>query len=165
MPTQFTDNDSHTWDLTLSIGTVARVRKQLGVDLLAPHLGEPPLIARLHEDPVLLIDVIYTIVQPKAEPLGVSGEALAEAIGGGAGLAAYLAFMEAMADFFQKLHREDLEKIVRTYQTVAEKDVARNQATVERVAQIALRQAEAQVEAKLAELERSGDGSGPTSAS
>ena len=43
----FKDNANRDWSLSLTIGTAMKVKDQLGVDLLQPEVGEPPLLTRL----------------------------------------------------------------------------------------------------------------------
>ena len=106
MPT-FRDTANRTWSIGLTIGDVKRVRTLLGVDLLALDQGDPPLLARLDLDPMVLADVLYALVKPQADALEppVSDEAFGHALGGDTILAAHDALMESLADFFRGLGR------------------------------------------------------------
>ena len=84
----FTDAAGRTWTITLNLGTALAVKDKLGVDLLQPEAGDPPLLTRLGTDELLLCDVIYCLLQPHAGRRGVSDEQFGEALGGEAILAA-----------------------------------------------------------------------------
>lgn len=109
MSQAFRDNTGREWSVEMTIGAAKRVKRTLdGVDLLALHEGEPPLLTRLDLDLELLVNVIYVLVKPQADAAGVSDEAFGEALGGEAILAAHDALMEALADFFRGLARTHL---------------------------------------------------------
>ena len=66
----FTDNTGRTWTLSVTVGTIKRVRALCSVDLAniitieagkAPNVG---LLDRLASDPVLLVDVLYAVCKP-----------------------------------------------------------------------------------------------------
>ena len=54
----FEDAKGRRWELSLTIGSAKRVLEKLGVNLLEPEGGEPPLLTRLGADAMLLCDVL-----------------------------------------------------------------------------------------------------------
>jgi hypothetical protein len=61
---QFTDRSGRRWLIQIDVSTIKRVRSLTGVNLLDIVAGE--LIERLSNDPLLLADVLYAVVQPQA---------------------------------------------------------------------------------------------------
>jgi len=116
----FHDNTGRPWHIEMTIGAIKRVQQLVpAVNLLDPQeaaaderrrdrRGRPlPLLTRLSTDDVLLIDVIFALVKPQADELGVNDEAFARAIGGQAALDAYRAFLAEWADFCRGRGRWD----------------------------------------------------------
>jgi len=106
----FNDSAGRTWTLAITVDAVRRVRDLVGVNLA--RLVEPrepgrelPLLTDLADDLILLVDVIYALVKPQADALGVSDEDFGRALGGEAIAAAHEAFWRELADFFRSLRR------------------------------------------------------------
>jgi hypothetical protein len=113
----FQDSEGRTWELAITIDAIKRVKAALPeVDLLALDDGKPPLVARLSVDVVLLCDVIFALIKPQTETKNVTNEQLGCAMGGGEVAAALKAFWGELHDFFLKLDRNDLCRIVTTQQ-------------------------------------------------
>ena len=93
----FTDTEGRTWTVRITVAEIKRVRAALDVDLL--DLADGRLIRRLMDDPVLLCDALYVLVQPQAEEAGVSDEEFGAAMGGEAIARATEAMVEALTDF------------------------------------------------------------------
>ncbi len=129
----FTDNAGRTWTLSLSFGAVKRVRGLLDVNLLELDKGEPPLLTRLGTDPILLVDVIFAVIKPQADGLGVTDEQWAESMGGEAMLAAQKAFYEEVADFTRSQGRPDMAKAALAQHALIERVIAMSE---ERIGQI-----------------------------
>jgi hypothetical protein len=73
----------------------------MGASLCDLNDGEPPLVARLESDLILLFDVIFALLKPQADTAGVTDEQFAQAIGAPAAGQAVQAFWEELVDFFQ----------------------------------------------------------------
>jgi hypothetical protein len=116
----FTDNAGKTWSVAMTIDSVKRVRDLLGVNLVEPEAGEPPLLTRLGTDEILLCDVVYCLIKPQADSLGVTDVDFGRALGGDAILAAQTALYEELVDFFQKRGRPDRAKAVAAQKTMIE---------------------------------------------
>jgi hypothetical protein len=127
----FTDNAGKTWSVSMTIDSVKRVRDLLGVNLVEPEAGEPPLLTRLGTDEILLCDVVYCLVKPQADTLGVTDEDFGRALGGDAILAAQTALYEELVDFFQKRGRPDRAKAVTAQKKMMELAVENGRANLE----------------------------------
>jgi len=128
----FRDTAGRTWQLSVTFGSAKRVKALLGINLLELEGGDPPLLTRLGTDVMLLCDVIFALIKPQADALGVSDEQWAEAMGGDAILAAQTALYEELTDFFQSRGRRDVA-------TAIEKQ--------RRLVDVAVRVAESRIEA------------------
>lgn len=91
----------------MTIDSVKRVKELLHIDLTEPEKGDPPLLTRLGTEMILLCDMLYVMVKPQADALGVTGEQFAAALDGAAAFNAQNAFYEEFVDFFQKCGRKD----------------------------------------------------------
>jgi hypothetical protein len=112
----FTDNAGVVWTLSLTIDSVKRVKSLLNINLLEPEAGDPPLLTRIGTDEILLCDILFCLIKPQADSLGVTDEKFGQALGGDAILAAQNAFYDELIDFFQKRGRTDRAKAAQTQQ-------------------------------------------------
>jgi hypothetical protein len=112
---QFADSAGRAWTISLTIDAVKRVRGLLGaeVDLLKIEAGNPPLLTRL-TDIEFLCNLIFALIKPQAEKLGVTDEQFGAAMDGDCLKNAQDALYGELVDFFQKLGRRDLVKAVDT---------------------------------------------------
>ncbi len=116
----FTDSENRRWDVSLNVTTLKRVRNITDVDLLTV-LDKPDLLTELAGDPVRFVDVLYVIVKPQADQLGVSDEQFGSALDGESIEHASNAFLEALVDFFPGARRAMLRRVMdRATQTKAE---------------------------------------------
>ena len=129
----FVDSASRSWTLSMTIDSIKRVRDLLGINLVEPESGEPPLITRLGTDVVLLCDVIYALVKPQADKLGITDVEFAAALGGDAILNAQNAFYEELVDFFLKCGRPDRSKAVAAQQKMIQLAVERVKLKIEQI--------------------------------
>lgn len=164
MPNTFTDTAGRTWLVDLTIGAARRVKNLLGVNLLDPAGGDPPLITRLHTDLELLFDVIFVTVKPQADALKLTDEQFAEAMGGDAAYSAYRAFMGgALVDFFRELKRPDVARMIERNREFLEVESAKAAPLMDEAGIVATRMAEEQRAEILNDLTNLGRG--PTSSS
>ncbi|MEQ8785133.1 MAG: hypothetical protein RIC55_02505 [Pirellulaceae bacterium] len=105
----FHDTAGRSWDLTLSIGTVRRLKQTLGVDLLA--VLDSDVLARLSVDLELFVNCLFVICQEQARAGGVTDEQFGAALGGDVFDEAAAAFTQALVDFFPQRRREVLAKL------------------------------------------------------
>ena len=99
----FTDASGRTWELTVVVSAVNRVRDLLGVDLMDVAGGD--LLERLADDPVLLVDVLYVLVKPQADAKGASDEDFGRGMVGGVLDDAASALMKELLGFFPSAQR------------------------------------------------------------
>ncbi len=61
----FQDTQGRTWSVTINVDAIRRVRSLLDINLLDAIEGK--LLERLVTDPVLLCDILFSLVQPEAQ--------------------------------------------------------------------------------------------------
>jgi hypothetical protein len=128
----FNDNAGRTWTLAVNVDAIKRVEGLIkGVNLANLTHGEPPLLTRLETDIVLLCDVIFALVKPQADQLGVSDEEFGKAMGGDAIMAAHDAFWEELNGFFRQLRRTDTARAIEKQATLVKATVAAIEQRVE----------------------------------
>jgi hypothetical protein len=84
-------------EISLTIGTVKRVRDVLGVDLTQPEKGEPILLARIMDDDLFFVDILEELCP------GLDVESL----GSDDVLEAMSLFLEEWTSFFTLRGRKD----------------------------------------------------------
>jgi hypothetical protein len=101
---RFTDNDSRTWVISVTVDAIKRVRALCDVDLLEAIDGK--LLERLVSDPITLCDCIYALCKPQADEQGISDEAFGRAMAGDCLEQATESLLEDLVDFFPQRRRE-----------------------------------------------------------
>ncbi|HMQ16777.1 MAG TPA: hypothetical protein PKC49_12465 [Phycisphaerae bacterium] len=128
----FNDNAGRTWTLAVNVDAIKRVEGLIkGVNLANLTHGDPPLLTRLETDIVLLCDVIFALVKPQADQLGVSDEEFGKAMGGDAIIAAHDALWEELNGFFRQLRRTDTARAIEKQATLVKATVAAIEQRVE----------------------------------
>lgn len=94
----FRDVNGREWPVTITVGTVRRVRSETGHDLMSAVGGD--LLQRMADDPVILATILYSIAVPEPERSRVTLDAFCEALAGNSLSDAADAFCEALCDFF-----------------------------------------------------------------
>ncbi|NOZ57471.1 MAG: hypothetical protein GXO73_11875, partial [Calditrichaeota bacterium] len=110
----FTDAAGRTWTITLNLGTALAVKDKLGVDLLQPEAGDPPLLTRLGTDELLLGEVLCALLETQFEANKVTAENVRAGFDGSTLLAAQKTFYEELVDFFRSRGRADRARAVET---------------------------------------------------
>ena len=114
----FTDNQKRTWQIALNVYEMKRVRAILGVDLVnVIALGKDgkvqvDLIDRIANDPCLLVDILWVLVEAEAKEQGVSDVDFGSSLAGAAIEEATKAFLDELVDFFPGARRLFLKKAV-----------------------------------------------------
>jgi hypothetical protein len=109
----FHDNANRTWTVTINVDAIKRVRSLLGINLLTVLDDGCKLLAELHDDPILLVDVLYCLCKPQADTQNVSDEDFGRAMFGDAILHAHTALIEELADFFPSARqRAAIRKVI-----------------------------------------------------
>jgi hypothetical protein len=127
----FNDAAGRTWTISLTLGTAARVKDALGLDLLQPESGDPPLLTRLGTDELLLGEVICCLLAGQLEAQKVTEEQVRDAFDGNTLLAAQKAFYEELIDFFRGRGRADRAKAVAAQAKVIEAAVKAVEARID----------------------------------
>lgn len=116
---QFTDANGKKWSLAINIGTVKLCRDLLGVNLLEPEAGNPPLVTSLGTDDIFLVDLIYCLCKEEADKAGITDIAFGQSFNGKVLHEAANAFFSEYMDFFRDRGRTDrLEAISREKQII-----------------------------------------------
>lgn len=103
----FDSSDGQTWAVEIDTSTLIRLRKENAIDLM--EVIDGPLLNDLYSDPVKLIEVLFSILQPS-----IDFDAFASVMSGQSLDEAHEALMAALLAFFPKAHRETLEAVLRT---------------------------------------------------
>jgi hypothetical protein len=133
----FKDNEGRTWELRLDFGAAKRVRALVGVNLLSPmkevEPGGPPLLARLGEDDMVVVDVIYAIIKPQTDERGITDEEWAAAMGGDAMLEAHDAFYREYVNFFRSRNRPEVITAIQKHRATIDAAVSEATARMEKM--------------------------------
>jgi hypothetical protein len=108
----FKDNANRDWTISLNIGSAMKVKDQLGIDLLQPESGEPPLLTRLGTDEMLLAQVIATLLESQFELHKIDAAQIYQCFDGQTFARAHEAFYKELISFFQSRGRSDRSKAV-----------------------------------------------------
>ncbi|MDE2100053.1 MAG: hypothetical protein KGL39_22555 [Patescibacteria group bacterium] len=119
-----TDSQGQTWELSISVGSIRRVRaltRAAGeeIDLLRPELGEPPLAERL-TDPCFVCDLAWCLVKPQADALAITDEQFGERMAGTAIGQAMTALYEELIDFFRSTGRQHLAEMLTQHRQIVQ---------------------------------------------
>ena len=120
----FNDAAGRTWTLSLTLGTAMKVKAKLGIDLLQPEAGDPPLLTRLGTDELLLGEVLCALLEGQFESHRVTGDDVRAAFDGRTLLAAQEAFYGELEDFFRMRGRGDRALAVAKQRALIEAAVA-----------------------------------------
>ncbi len=140
----FTDNAGRTWTVTINVDAIKRVRTLVQVNLLDVLDDGCKLLAELHDDPVLLVDVLYCVCKPEADTQNVSDEEFGRAMSGDAILQASTALLEELSDFFPNARqRAAMKELLKKTETVVDRLLDHAETTIaeldpESVAQTAI---------------------------
>ena len=117
---KFKDNNGKEWCLSLTVGSVRRVRDIAGVDLL--DSSENGGLIKIATDPIALTDAIYAACKPDADAAGVSQDQFCDAMFGDCIEQATAAMIEAVTDFIPNpKDRENLRALMRQRNQTLEK--------------------------------------------
>jgi hypothetical protein len=130
----FTDTQNRTWAVEVHVASVKRVRTLLGVDLLQIVEDRCELLARLADDPVLLVDVLYVLCKPEADPRNISDEDFGRAMSGDALEAGFNALLEGLEGFFQDARRRQaVTSVIAKTRRLAEKILDHTQHQIDQI--------------------------------
>ncbi len=129
----FNDAAGRTWTISLNLGTALAVKEKLGVDLLQPELGDPPLLTRLGTDELLLGEVLCALLNQQFETHKVTDVDVRASFDGQTLLSAQQAFYEELIDFFRNRGRADRARAVETQAKMIEKAVAAIESRIQKI--------------------------------
>lgn len=130
---EFTDTKGRRWQVAVTLGSAMQVKAALGVDLLAPEAGDPPLLSRLATDEFILGSVICRLLQGQMEAHGMGEADVLDSFDGATLLAAQEAFFGDLADFFQSRGRPDRAAAVRKTGAMMQAAIRRAEAEVQAI--------------------------------
>lgn len=108
------DSGRYKFALDLRLGTIRRIQGALGIDILNPLNGDPPLIARLGTDAGLIIDCVWVAVERDAKAAGLAdAQAFLDAMSASEAAAVVAAWQEELQSFFLQLGRKELVAALR----------------------------------------------------
>ena len=122
----FKDCKGREWEISLTLGSAMAVRDAIGVDLLSPEQGDPPLLTRLGTDELLLGQVIAALLAKQIEASQYDAPDVLDAFDGETLGKAHTAFYEELRGLFQSRGRKDRA-------TAVEKQMAMLDAAIEAV--------------------------------
>jgi len=120
----FTDAAGRTWTIAVNLGTAIQVKSRLGLDLLTPEDGDPPVLTRLGTDEMLLGEVLCAFLEGQFETHKVTAEDVRAAFDGATLLAAQTALYDELIAFFQSRGRTDRAKAVAKQKALIDAAVA-----------------------------------------
>ena len=117
----FQDNAGRQWTVTINVDAVRRVRSLIGVNLPDVLDDGCKLLAQLHDDPILLVDVLYCVCKPEADTNEITDEDFGRAMAGDAIGHATAALLAELSDFFPNARqRAAMQELIRKTNTVAD---------------------------------------------
>ena len=116
----FRDTSERSWDFSITVSSIKRVRSLVGVDLM--DMVDGKLVEEFLTDPVLLVDALYALCKPQADDLGVSDEEFGEAMSGDVIDHATKALILELIRFFPNTRdRKNLKRVMETTWEVMER--------------------------------------------
>ena len=92
----FKDMKNESWELSINVAAIKKVRDLLNADLLDIQATMPRLLG----DPIFLVDLLYCLCKSQAEAKNISDEQFGEAMAGDCIGAAKNALIEELKSFF-----------------------------------------------------------------
>jgi len=129
----FKDNANRDWTISLNIGTAMMVKDRLGIDLLQPETGDPPLLTRLGTDEMLLAQVIAALLESQFEFHKVDAHQIYQCFDGQTFARAHEAFYKELIDFFQSRGRHDRAKAVEKQKNMILAGVKAAESNIEKI--------------------------------
>lgn len=125
----FNDTTGRAWPVSITVGTLKRIRTVIGIDLTRPlEPPDNPAMVRLDNDVIALVDSLWIACVETAAERNVSEEQFAELLGEDLG-AAREALWGSLSDFFRHLGRVEtvasIQRILRVTTEANQRAAAR----------------------------------------
>ena len=114
----FKDSNGQDWQIILNVLQMKRVRAALGIDLVnvitldKDGAVKVDLIDRIANDPCLLVDILWVLVESEAKEEGVTDVDFGSSLAGESITEATKAFLDELVDFFPGARHLFLKKAV-----------------------------------------------------
>ena len=102
MTSAFKDEKDRDWKLRLTVGLVAMVQRETGVDIGSVTKSDTAWVHFLFGDSAKLVEVLWVLCEKRASEIGVTPEEFGELFDGRTLEAAGKALAGAIADFFPR---------------------------------------------------------------
>lgn len=119
----FKDTQGRQWNISINLGTAMAIKDSLGIDLLQPEAGDPPLLTRIGTDEILLGQILCGLLEDQFEKHNLTAKDVRMSFDGDTLLAAQKAFYEEMVDFFLARGRTDRSKAVAAQMKLIDKAI------------------------------------------
>lgn len=109
----FKDAQGRVWELQINIAAVKRIKAACNVDLMDLVRGgeaAKSCMSELMSNPVVVCDVLYALVMPRAEKAGITDEQFGESLYSDVLENATDALIQELIDFFPKGQRHLLKR-------------------------------------------------------
>lgn len=104
----FVDNSGKTWTVSITVGTIKRVKDLLGINLIQAITGD--LIEKLETDICLFVDILYVVCKDQAQANSISDEKFGTLLGGDSLEQATDCFLDELISFFPEAKRRLYQK-------------------------------------------------------
>lgn len=129
----FKDTQGRQWNISINLGTAMAIKDSLGIDLLQPEAGDPPLLTRIGTDEILLGQILCGLLEDQFEKHNLTAKDVRMSFDGDTLLAAQKAFYEEMVDFFLARGRTDRSKAVAAQMKLIDKAIAAIENKVDKI--------------------------------
>lgn len=147
----FTDTKDRTWDVSITVGTLGRLRDVAGVvldDLVPKRIKSDSVglaaLAEFLSDSVAILQAVYAVCKPQIDKLGLTFDQFAEGFEGEKSVEVCekmaQAFLAGLHDFFlrgspipQPMRAAILVRALKMGQKLAETEAARSEQVLDRV--------------------------------
>ena len=161
----FLDNKKRLWSIEFTLGSIARVKAETGLDLLTLHNPHSPALAVIRDDVFKLLQVLLVQLRPQLRDKGVGDEEFADSLHEEHSWDAVAALLTGMVDYYPPEKRAALKPLVETVLSAAANVRNRNLRAIQQtMANSDLKELQQEIEAGI-ERSISGNSTGNSPAS
>ena len=155
MMRHFTDTKERSWSIDVNVDSIEQVKRDTQFDLLTLASGETESLARLQNDEMLLVKIIYSLVEDQVKKAELTEREFFAGIAGDVFDDASEALLEGLIDFFPKhrrtLLRAAVEKVSLAQDTAIEKVL--DSGVIDKAVETELRKLDEQLQRSVESLE------------